>query len=137
MTTGGKITTQPDPIRSHYTTVADRFANLSIRRRAQHNASLHMPEDRHRFSLASETDPEKSLMKTTLNQKSQMSEAFCISVLRGSMEKGSQGNEGELIRGVPKFIKSNRHGARYVTRKELDRMNMDHQIRNTEQSVLQ
>ena len=64
----------------------------------------------------------RSLMNTTLNQRSQMSEAFGATFMRNSMQQNYEGEPTTFIRGVPKFVEST-HGPRYPN--EHEQMEMD------------
>ena len=64
----------------------------------------------------------RSLMNTTLNQRSQVSEAFGATFMRNSMNNNYEADPTTFIRGVPKFVEST-HGPRYAN--EHEQMEMD------------
>ena len=58
-------------------------------------------------------------MTSTLNQKSQMSDAFGIGLVRGKI--GNNGGEKDgYIRGVPKFVDGGTAGMRYANEREME-----------------
>ena len=61
-------------------------------------------------------------MNTTLNQRSQVSDAFGATFMRNSMNNNFEGEPTTFIRGVPKFVEST-HGPRYPN--EHEQMEMD------------
>lgn len=67
------------------------------------------------MKLTEESKNHSSLTRQDLNQKSYMSENFGIGLLpKGSSIENYDNQRGDLIRGVPKFIQSNK-GLRYAT----------------------
>lgn len=60
------------------------------------------------------TRDSRSLMTSNLNQKSMMSQAFGVSIVRNNIECPISQNDNELIRGVPKFVESTTAGMRYA-----------------------